>query len=256
MIRVPVAGLRSRTGQTVTVAGWVHALRLQRAMQFVLVRDHTGVVQLTHRRDGTALEAELEGLTVESAVRVTGRVAGNPVVSLGGLEIIPERVTVENRAVAPLPIDDNTGPEGRLDWRFLDVRRHPAARLVFAVQTTAEQAMREFAYASGCTEMHTPKLMGSASESGAEVFELGLGDHHGGAARAPVRRAGQAGRGEEAEHRLRSVLPGLLPVRLPAAQRPGPGPWPPAHGAARAGLDPRGHVPVPRPEPAHAVAAG
>jgi aspartyl-tRNA synthetase len=41
------------------------------------------------------------------------------------------------------------------------------------VQTTAERAMREFAYASGCTEMHTPKLMGTASESGAEVFELG-----------------------------------------------------------------------------------
>jgi aspartyl-tRNA synthetase len=173
MIRVPVADLSSRAGQTVTVAGWVHALRLQRAMQFVLVRDHTGVVQLTHRRDGTALEAELEGLTVESAIRVTGRLAANPVVSLGGLEIIPERVTVENRAAAPLPVDDNTGPEGRLDWRFLDVRRHPAARLVFAVQTTAERAMREFAYASGCTEMHTPKLMGTASESGAGVFEVG-----------------------------------------------------------------------------------
>jgi aspartyl-tRNA synthetase len=173
MIRVPVADLRSRVGQTVTVAGWVHALRLQRAMQFVLVRDHTGVVQLTHRRDGTVLEAELEGLTVESAVRVTGRVNANPIVSLGGLEIIPELVRVENRAAAPLPVDDNTGPEGRLDWRFLDVRRHPAARLVFAVQTTAERAMREFAYASGCTEMHTPKLMGSASESGAEVFEVG-----------------------------------------------------------------------------------
>jgi aspartyl-tRNA synthetase len=173
MIRVPVADLRSRTGQTVTVAGWVHTLRLQRAMQFVLVRDHTGVVQLTHRRDGTALEAELEGLTVESAVRVSGRVNANPIVSLGGLEIIPDRVRVENPALAPLPVDDNTGREGRLDWRFLDVRRHPAARLVFAVQTTAERAMREFAYASGCTEMHTPKLMGTASESGAEVFEVG-----------------------------------------------------------------------------------
>jgi aspartyl-tRNA synthetase len=44
---------------------------------------------------------------------------------------------------------------------------------VFAVQTTAERAMREFAYASGCTELHTPKLMGTASESGAEVFEVG-----------------------------------------------------------------------------------
>ena len=173
MIRVPISALRGHVGNTVTIAGWAQTLRLQRAMQFVLVRDHTGTVQLTHRRDGSALETELDGLTVESAVRVTGRVADNPVVSLGGLELIPERITVENRAATPLPIDDNTGPEGRLDWRFLDVRRRAAARLVFAVQTTVERAMREFAYDSGCTEMHTPKLMGTASESGAEVFELG-----------------------------------------------------------------------------------
>jgi aspartyl/asparaginyl-tRNA synthetase len=53
------------------------------------------------------------------------------------------------------------------------VRRRPQARLVFEVQTTAEKAMREFAYASGCTELHTPTLMGTASESGAEVFEVG-----------------------------------------------------------------------------------
>jgi aspartyl/asparaginyl-tRNA synthetase len=173
MIRVPVSALRSHVGEQVTIAGWVQTLRLQRAMQFVLVRDHTGTVQLTHRRDGSVLEAELDGLTAESAVRVTGRVADNPVVSLGGLEIIPERITVENRAATPLPVDDNTGPEGRLDWRFLDVRRRPAARLVYDVQTSVERAMREFAYAAGCTEMHTPKLMGTASESGAEVFELG-----------------------------------------------------------------------------------
>ncbi|WP_300602845.1 aspartate--tRNA(Asn) ligase [Trebonia sp.] len=173
MIRVPVARLRDHIGQTVTIAGWAATLRLQRAMQFVLVRDHSGTVQVTHRRDGTALDAELDGLTPESAVRVTGRVSDNPVVNLGGLELIPERVTVENRAATPLPVDDRTGPEGRLDWRFLDVRHRPAARLVFEVQTTAERAMREFAYAAGCTEMHTPKLMGSASESGAEVFEVG-----------------------------------------------------------------------------------
>jgi aspartyl-tRNA synthetase len=173
MIRIPVAALRSHVGEEVTIAGWVQTLRLQRAMQFVLVRDHTGTVQLTHKRDGSALEAELDALTAESAVRVTGRVADNPVVSLGGLEIIPERLTVANRAATPLPVDDNTGPEGRLDWRFLDVRRRPAARLVFEVQTSVERAMREFAYSRGCTEMHTPKLMGAASESGSEVFELG-----------------------------------------------------------------------------------
>jgi aspartyl-tRNA synthetase len=145
MIRTTVDQLRGQAGQTVTVAGWAQTLRLQRALQFVVLRDHTGAVQLTHRRDGSALDAVLDGLSAESAVRVTGRVQLNPVVSLGGLELIPGEVTVENRAAAPLPTDRHTGPEGRLDWRFLDVRRRPAARLVFEVQTTVERAMREFA---------------------------------------------------------------------------------------------------------------
>src|ERR1700734_2048489 len=176
MIRTPrilVADLHRHVGQTVSIAGWAQTLRLQRAVQFVIVRDHTGAVQVTHRRDGSVFEERLEGLSVESAVGVTGRVVPNPVVTLGGIELIPDEVTVESHPGAPLPIDVNTGPEGRLDWRFLDVRRRPAARLVFEVQTTVEQAMRAFAYAQGCTEMHTPKLMGTASESGAEVFEVG-----------------------------------------------------------------------------------
>ncbi|MFE2916446.1 aspartate--tRNA(Asn) ligase [Kitasatospora indigofera] len=173
--RVLVADLREHLGRTVSVCGWVNTLRLQRTMQFVLVRDHTGTAQVTHRRPGTAdpLEERIEELTVESAVRVTGLVVENPAVRLGGLELVPERVELLNRAGTPLPVDEHTGLEHRLDWRFLDIRRRPAAQLLFAVQTTVEQALREFAYAEGCTEMHTPKLMGTASESGAEVFELG-----------------------------------------------------------------------------------
>ncbi|MFE3112772.1 aspartate--tRNA(Asn) ligase [Kitasatospora indigofera] len=173
--RVLVADLREHLGRTVSVCGWVNTLRLQRTMQFVLVRDHTGTAQVTHRRPGAAdpLEERIEELTVESAVRVTGLVVENPAVRLGGLELVPERVELLNRAGTPLPVDEHTGLEHRLDWRFLDIRRRPAAQLLFAVQTTVEQALREFAYAEGCTEMHTPKLMGTASESGAEVFELG-----------------------------------------------------------------------------------
>ncbi len=118
------------------------------------------------------MEARLEALTSESAVRITGRVVDAAQVKLGGLEIVPDMVEVLNPAAAPLPIDRRTGPEQRLDWRFLDVRLRPAAQLVFAVQTTLEQGLREYAYAQGATEMHTPKLMRTASESGAEVFEL------------------------------------------------------------------------------------
>ncbi|MGW1053468.1 aspartate--tRNA(Asn) ligase [Streptomyces sp. NPDC001155] len=173
--RVLVSELREYVGRTVSVAGWAHTLRLLSKVQFVVVRDHTGMVQVTHRRGGAGdgIEAALEQLTPESAVRITGRVAENSIVKLHSLEIIPERVEILNRAETPLPIDEQTGLEHRLDWRFLDIRRRPAAQLLFAVQTTLEQGMREYAYGQGCTEMHTPKLMGTASESGAEVFELG-----------------------------------------------------------------------------------
>ncbi|HEY7429447.1 MAG TPA: aspartate--tRNA(Asn) ligase [Streptosporangiaceae bacterium] len=174
MPRTLVRDLRKHLGQTVTVSGWVNALRLQRMMQFVIVRDPTGMVQVTHKRggDGDQLESVIESLTGNSAVRITGKVTGNPIVNLGGLELVPERVEILGLAQTPLPLDEHSGPEHRLDWRQLDVLLRPAARLVFDVQTTFEQAMREYAEAQGFTEMHTPKLMGTASESGAEVFKV------------------------------------------------------------------------------------
>jgi nondiscriminating aspartyl-tRNA synthetase len=178
MPRTQVRDLRSQVGQTVTVCGWVNSLRLQRSIQFLIVRDSSGLTQVTHKRggDGDETEQAIESLSEETAVAVTGKVVDNPIVNLGGLEIIPERVEVLGRAEAPLPIDDKSGPEHRLDWRFLDVRRRPAARQVFEVQTTLEQGFREYAYGEGFTEMHTPKLMGTASESGAEVFKVGYFD--------------------------------------------------------------------------------
>jgi nondiscriminating aspartyl-tRNA synthetase len=175
MPRTLVRDLRSQLGQTVTVRGWVNALRLQRAIQFLIVRDSSGLAQVTHKRGGgdDQIEQVIESLSEETTVAVTGKVVDNPVVNLGGLEIIPEHVEVLGRAEAPLPIDEHSGAEHRLDWRFLDVRKRPAARRLFEIQTTLEQAMREYAYGEGFTEMHTPKLMGTASESGAEVFQVG-----------------------------------------------------------------------------------
>jgi len=172
-MRTLVRDLRGKLDETVVVYGWVNTLRLQRVMQFAIVRDPTGMVQVVNRRGGedAGLERTLDELTVESAVAVTGRVVDNPIVKLGGLEIVAESVEVLARADVPLPVDANTNLEQRLDWRFLDVRRS-AQRLVFDVQTTVERAMRAVADAEGFTEMHTPKLMGTASESGAEVFRV------------------------------------------------------------------------------------
>ena len=78
---------------------------------------------------------------------------------------------VDSLAEPELPITADSALDKRIDWRYLDLRR-PDRRLIFEVQTTVEQAMREFWRAEGFVEIHTPKLMGSASESGAELFKV------------------------------------------------------------------------------------
>jgi aspartyl-tRNA synthetase len=179
--------LHHRLGQTVTVNGWINAVRLQSRLQFVIVRDPTGMVQVTHKRggEGDDLEQVIESLTNESAVSITGRVVENRIVNLAGLEIVPDRIEVVGRCETPLPIDENSGLDHRLDWRFLDIRLRPSARLIFDVQTTLEQGMREYAYGEGFIELHTPKLMGTASESGAEVFKLRYFDRYAYLAQSP-----------------------------------------------------------------------
>jgi aspartyl-tRNA synthetase len=113
MSRTLVRDLRSQIEQTVTVKGWVSTLRSQRTMQFLILRDPTGLVQVTHKRggEGDDLELAIESLTDESAVAVTGRVVDNAAVKLHGLEIFPEHVEILGRAETPLPIDSNSGLE-------------------------------------------------------------------------------------------------------------------------------------------------
>jgi aspartyl-tRNA synthetase len=172
--RAKIEDLHSRIGQTVRVCGYVSALRLQRKMQFVIVNDASGAVQVTHRRGGAddEIEQQLERLTPASAVAITGEVLRNEIVKLGGIELIPSQVEVLARSEAALPIGPESGPDVRQDWRFLDIRLHPQRRFVFDVATAIETALREFVTREGFFELHTPKLMGTASESGAEVFQL------------------------------------------------------------------------------------
>ena len=75
-------------------------------------------------------------------------------------------------AALDLPIADDTSVDKRMDWRFLDLRR-PEQNLVFRVQTTFLHALRTWWVEHDFIEIHTPKLMASASESRAELFEVG-----------------------------------------------------------------------------------
>lgn len=176
MKRTLIRDLRMVVGQEVTVQGWVQTLRDQKRMQFLVIRDHTGVVQVTlDKAQNPDLASAISALTRESAICAVGRAVENPQVKAGGIEVKVTDLRVEGLAASPLPLDPfgTPGPslDSRLDWRFLDLRR-PENLLIFRVQTTAEMAMRQAWLSEGFLEIHSPKLMGSPSESGAELFEL------------------------------------------------------------------------------------
>lgn len=171
MERILIGTLKGAIGQTVCVKGWVQTLRDQKKVQFVIVRDHTGSVQVVREKKEDALSVLISSLTAESSIQVTGMVVSNEKVKLGGIEIILDDLKVINAAPAMLPITEESGLDLRLDWRFLDLRR-PANYLIFQVQTAAEHAMRQYWTDHGFIEMHSPKFMGSASESGAELFRV------------------------------------------------------------------------------------
>ena len=158
-------------GQTVTICGWVQAIRDQKNMQFVIVRDHTGSVQVVHEKREDPLSALISTLTAESAVTVTGTVVANEKVKLGGIEVTLDALSVVSAAPPMLPIPEESALDLRLDWRFLDLRR-PANHLIFRIQTAAELAMRRYWADQGFIEIHSPKFMGSPSESGAELFSV------------------------------------------------------------------------------------
>ena len=177
MQRTLIKDIREKTGQIVTVKGFVHVLRDQKAVQFIVLRDHTGMIQIVIERSETnsAVNDLITGLNRESAIEVTGLGVDNPALKLCQIEIRQEAIHAVSVSDAILPIDISGKTESdidkRLDWRFLDLRG-PENQLIFQIQTTVEWAMRDFWLSKGFIEIHTPKLMGSPSEGGAELFTL------------------------------------------------------------------------------------
>jgi len=171
--RVPIAELKEHLDGTVELRGWAQAIRDQKSMQFLVLRDETGLAQLVLPKQdpSSELNEAISALTPESAVTITGLVVADERVKLGGLEIQLASLTVESPAEPELPVTPESALDKRIDWRYIDLRR-PDRRLIFEVQSTVEHAMREYWRRQGFVEIHTPKLMGSASESGAELFKV------------------------------------------------------------------------------------
>lgn len=164
--------LSDHIGEMVIVRGWIETIRDLKKRQFLIVRDCTGSVQaLNEKEDRAEIASMVSNLTPESTIEITGKIINNEIVRLGGIELMVEKIKIYSTALSPLPINDETAQENRLDWRFIDLRS-PKNRLIFRLQTVIEHAMRIFWCKHGFIEIHSPKFMETASESGAELFKV------------------------------------------------------------------------------------
>ena len=175
--RTLVKNLAAAPDGPVTVSGWVETVRDQKKVQFVVLRDESGAVQLVHPRtdteEGSApdeVAAAISALTTGSFLSVTGELKHDERVKLGGLEVKIDALEVASTAL-DIPIAEDSSVDKRLDYRWIDLRR-PELNLLFRAQTTFLHALRTWWVEHDFVEIHTPKLMSSPSESRAELFQV------------------------------------------------------------------------------------
>ena len=153
------------------VQGFVENFRNKRTMAFIVVKDATGKLQVTIEKEKHPEMLEmLDNLTIHSVVTFEGEVVASEYVKMGGKEMYPDTMKVESYAEA-LPIKDDSDIDVRMDYRWIDLRREKN-HLMIALQTTLTAALREFLVEREFVEIHTPKLIAAASESGSDVFEV------------------------------------------------------------------------------------
>ena len=176
-MKINVDELSEHVGKEITFSGFVDAIRDKKWVMFVILRDSTGKLQMTIEKSEEKNQELLDimaNTTVESTVKVTGLLQANEAVKLGGMELIPSKIEITSKA-EPLPFDFNNlegvNIDTRMDYRWLDLRNEKNM-LVRQVESCFVEAMREFLYQNRFVEIHTPKLIGAASESGSSVFEV------------------------------------------------------------------------------------
>ncbi|MEY4944315.1 MAG: aspartate--tRNA(Asn) ligase [Actinomycetota bacterium] len=184
--RHTIASLAAQADGPVTIGGWVETLRDQKRIQFIIIRDETGSVQVTYPRpaDEDALADQVSSLSNGSFVEITGNLKHDERVKLGGIEILLTGMKIVSLANPDSPIADDTSIDKRLDWRFIDLRR-PELNLMMRVQTEIEKTWREIWLENDFIEIHSPKLMASPSESHAELFKLEYFETHAYLAQSP-----------------------------------------------------------------------
>ena len=177
-MKIKFKDLREYFGKEITIEGFIENIRDLQWVQFVIVRDITDKVQVTIEKSEEKNKEMVElisNLPLESTVKITGTLMESPKVKLNGMELIPSKIEVTSTSEHELPFNykdlNNVLSDTRSDYRFIDLRSE-RNRLIFQVQSTMVNALREFVLSKDFMEIHTPKLIGTASESGSEVFEV------------------------------------------------------------------------------------
>ena len=180
MERTKINQLHENIGKKVLLKGWIHESRDQSKIKFILLRDISGVVQLVVKENTKDIFSTITKIPKESVISIEGTVKEANIsdreVSEKKVEIIVEKYEVLSEAdKLPIPVVEGKGIvtdlSKRLDFRWIDLRK-PKNALIFKIQTTMEMAMRKYWIKEGFMEIHSPKLMCSPSETGAELFPV------------------------------------------------------------------------------------
>lgn len=175
MTRTLTKELAGKSGETVTIQGWLHKKRLLGGLNFITLRDRSGIAQsLIDNKDEVE---KLRGMQIGTVLSLTGVVTADERAP-GGAELhdVKVEVLVPVTDESPIEIDKPLDHKSEnLDTLF-DNRvvglRNLQERAIFEVQATITRAMRQYFDEHGFTEIHSPKLLAEPTEGGAEVFKL------------------------------------------------------------------------------------
>ncbi|HYK33925.1 MAG TPA: aspartate--tRNA(Asn) ligase [Streptosporangiaceae bacterium] len=172
-IRVLASELGTHIGQQVTLSGWLHRRRELKSVTFLIIRDRSGLAQVV--LSGHAEAEAAAGLTEETPLTVSGQVVASDQAP-GGAEVISPTVAPLSEPASPPPFDLYRPTLTAALPTVLDHAptslRHPMLAAGLQISAASEAGFRAALDAKGFTEIHTPKIVQSATESGANVFAI------------------------------------------------------------------------------------
>lgn len=156
-------------GKDLVLSGWAQNIRILKKVAFIRLRDGLADVQITVKNPEL-----VKDLTPESVISAKGILERNDAVS-GGCELIAKEIEVLSTAKAPLPLDVTQRVKAdfdtRMDARFIDLR-NPRNIAIFRIRSEAFRIIRDFLIKKGFIEVHTPKIIATATEGGTELFPV------------------------------------------------------------------------------------